>query len=569
MNSRIGYVAFNTFREAVRDRVLYNLIVFALLISGAAVLVSEISIDVERLVVVNLGLTAVSVFGVLIAIFIGIGLVSKEIEKKTLYTVLSRPVRRWEFVVGKFFGLTGTLVVNTLFMAIGVFLALLYVAHRFEKGDLSVLAALYFIVLEFFVVCALALFFSSFSTPIMSAVFSFAFCRRKHGRRSARTCAGKQWIHWRNGDRSRLSSAEFLRLQHHQSGGARRRRAGNTDSLQHSVRSVLLGHGHCRSGADLSAPEPEMNRARGVNLIATVVLLAAMAGGAATLHAIDRTRMQSEVQDALYIRSAKVLRRLCLGYTGLLADIYWTRAVQYFGTQHHQHSGDFRMLAPLLEVATELDPHMLPPYQFGANFLAQQPPNGAGRPGEALALITYGIEHNPDKWRLYYNLGFLYFTEFKDYARAANAFTAGAKLPETSPFMPVLAARMAQHAGEFDTARMLWNTTYQSTKDPNIRGNAIDHLVALRVDEDVTQLEEVVEKYRRQTKHLPASMADLERAGFIRGTPLDPNNKPYKLMPDGRIEVEDPESIRFITKGLPTRMDSSSPASDPPLQPNP
>jgi Cu-processing system permease protein len=172
--NRIGYVAFNTFREAVRDRVLYNLIAFALLLSGAAVLVGEISIDIERLVVVNLGLTAVSLFGVVIAIFMGIGLVSKEIEKKTLYTVLSRPVRRWEFVVGKFFGLTGTLIVNTLFMAIGVFLALLYVAHRFEQADVWVLLALYFIVLEFLIVCALALFFSSFSTPLMSAVFTFA-----------------------------------------------------------------------------------------------------------------------------------------------------------------------------------------------------------------------------------------------------------------------------------------------------------------------------------------------------------------------------------------------------------
>jgi len=174
MNSPIACVAFNTFREAVRDRVLYNLIAFALLISAAAVLVGEVSIDVERLVVINLGLTAVSLFGVVIAIFIGIGLVSKEIEKKTLYTVLSRPVRRWEFVVGKFFGLTGTLVVNTFFMALGVFLALLYVAHRFGKADLAVLAAIYFIVLEFFIVCAVALFFSSFSTPIMSAVFTFA-----------------------------------------------------------------------------------------------------------------------------------------------------------------------------------------------------------------------------------------------------------------------------------------------------------------------------------------------------------------------------------------------------------
>jgi ABC-type transport system involved in multi-copper enzyme maturation permease subunit len=174
MNSRIGYVAFNTFREAVRDRVLYNLIAFALLLSAAAILIGDISIDVERLVVINLGLTAVSLFGVVIAIFIGIGLVSKEIDRKTLYTVLSRPVRRWEFVVGKFLGLTGTLVVNTFFMAIGVFLALLYVAHRFDHGDWSVLAALYFIVLEFFIVCALSLFFSSFSTPIMSAVFTFA-----------------------------------------------------------------------------------------------------------------------------------------------------------------------------------------------------------------------------------------------------------------------------------------------------------------------------------------------------------------------------------------------------------
>jgi ABC-type transport system involved in multi-copper enzyme maturation permease subunit len=174
MNYRIGYIAFNTFREAVRDRVLYNLIAFALLLSGAAILVGEISIDIERLVVVNLGLTAVSLFGVVIAIFIGIGLVSKEIDKRTLYTVLSRPVRRWEFIVGKFFGLAGTLVVNTFLMAIGVLLALLYVAHRFEKMDVWVLVALYFIVLQFLIVCALALFFSSFSTPLMSAVFTFA-----------------------------------------------------------------------------------------------------------------------------------------------------------------------------------------------------------------------------------------------------------------------------------------------------------------------------------------------------------------------------------------------------------
>ena len=174
MRSPIVHIASNTFREAVRDRVLYNLIAFALLLSGAAVLVGQISIEIERLVVINLGLTAVSLFGVVIAIFIGIGLVSKEIEKRTLYTVLSRPVRRWEFIAGKFLGLSGTLVVNTFFMALGVFGALLYVSRHFAQSDASVLVGLYFIVLQFLIITALALFFSSFSSPLLSAVFAFS-----------------------------------------------------------------------------------------------------------------------------------------------------------------------------------------------------------------------------------------------------------------------------------------------------------------------------------------------------------------------------------------------------------
>jgi ABC-type transport system involved in multi-copper enzyme maturation permease subunit len=172
--SRITAIASNTFREAVRDRVLYNLIAFALLMVGAALLVGQISIGIERIVQVNLGLTAISLFGMVIAIFIGIGLVSKEIEKRTLYTVLSRPVRRWEFIVGKFFGLAGTLAVNTFFMAVGFFAALLYLTHSFQRADGSLLVALYFIILEFVILTALALLFSSFSSPLLSAVFTFA-----------------------------------------------------------------------------------------------------------------------------------------------------------------------------------------------------------------------------------------------------------------------------------------------------------------------------------------------------------------------------------------------------------
>jgi ABC-type transport system involved in multi-copper enzyme maturation permease subunit len=174
MSHPITHIAANTFREAVRDRVLYNLVAFAVLMAGAAVLVGQISIDIERLVVINLGLTAVSLFGVVIAVFIGIGLVSKEIDKRTLYTVLSRPVRRWQFIAGKFCGLAGTLAVNAFFMGVGVFGALLYVSRHFQHADGYVLVALYFIVLELLIMTAIALLFSSFSSPLLSAVFAFS-----------------------------------------------------------------------------------------------------------------------------------------------------------------------------------------------------------------------------------------------------------------------------------------------------------------------------------------------------------------------------------------------------------
>jgi len=174
MNSRITSIASNTFREAIRDRVLYNLIAFAVLMCGSAILVGQVSVGIERLVVINLGLTAVSLFGTVIAIFIGIGLVSKEIDKRTLYTVLSRPVQRWQFIVGKFFGLVGTLVVNTFFMAIGVFAALLWVSKHFQAADGWLFVAVYFIVLQFLIITALALLFSSFSSPLLSAVFAFS-----------------------------------------------------------------------------------------------------------------------------------------------------------------------------------------------------------------------------------------------------------------------------------------------------------------------------------------------------------------------------------------------------------
>jgi ABC-type transport system involved in multi-copper enzyme maturation permease subunit len=171
---RAGAVALKTFREAVRDRVLYNLVFFALLMMLAAILVGGISIGIEELVIKSLGLSAISVIGLLIAVFIGVGLVYKEMDKRTLYALLAKPVRRWEFLLGKFGGLVLTLAVNTLAMAAGLFAALLYVKHNLERTDAVLLIAIYFILLKLTLVVALALLFSCYSAPLLAILYTSA-----------------------------------------------------------------------------------------------------------------------------------------------------------------------------------------------------------------------------------------------------------------------------------------------------------------------------------------------------------------------------------------------------------
>jgi ABC-type transport system involved in multi-copper enzyme maturation permease subunit len=145
---RVGAVALNTFREAVRDRVLYNLVFFALVMIAASILVGQVSIGIHEMVIVTLGLSAISVIGFLIAVFIGVGLVSKEMEKRTLYALLAKPVRRWEFLLGKFGGLLLTLTVNTMAMAAGLFLVLRLGRLSSDPLEGPVLVAVYFILLK-------------------------------------------------------------------------------------------------------------------------------------------------------------------------------------------------------------------------------------------------------------------------------------------------------------------------------------------------------------------------------------------------------------------------------------
>ncbi len=294
-----------------------------------------------------------------------------------------------------------------------------------------------------------------------------------------------------------------------------------------------------------------MTGSRKVTAAASLLLLISLAGSILLLRRLDQMRTHATLEEVLYFNSPKWIKRLSLGYDGLLADIYWTRTVQYFGIRHAMRATDYNLLSPLLEITTALDPKLIVAYEFGANFLGSKPPLGAGQPEKAIALLESGIRNNPDDWKLYFNLGFFYYIDLKDYAHAAEAFERGTKVPKAHPFLRIMAAKMAQHAGEIGTARMLWQATYATTKEDLIKQNAIAHLRALDVDEGVAELEKIVAAYSEKTGRLPSSFNQLIEAGMLAGVPRDPDRKPYKLMADGRIELRNPEDFPFAEKGLP------------------
>ncbi len=170
---RIFAIARNAFREAVRDRVLYNLVLFVLLLIAAAVFIGDLSGGQERKIIVDLGLSAMLLFGVFISIFVGVGLVYKEIERRTIYAIFSKPIGRGEFLVGKYLGLCLTLLVNVLVMGAGLSLALICVKRGWDPLALSIWPAVLLIYVELMIITGVALLFSCFSSPALSALLTF------------------------------------------------------------------------------------------------------------------------------------------------------------------------------------------------------------------------------------------------------------------------------------------------------------------------------------------------------------------------------------------------------------
>ncbi len=174
LTTRVAAIAHNAFREAVRDRILYNLVLFVLLLTVCAVFLGAASASQDAKIIIDLGLSATLLFGAFIAIFVGVGLVSKEIERRTLYAIFAKPVGRGEFLVGKYLGLCATLAVNVAVMGAGVAAALVFV-----KGGTTALAvrlwpAVALIYMELAILTGVALLFSAFSSPVLSALASLS-----------------------------------------------------------------------------------------------------------------------------------------------------------------------------------------------------------------------------------------------------------------------------------------------------------------------------------------------------------------------------------------------------------
>jgi len=281
-------------------------------------------------------------------------------------------------------------------------------------------------------------------------------------------------------------------------------------------------------------------------IVAALVLGLCFGGSVFAVNRASEARgNDATLQEILYLPSGKVLRRLSLGYSSLLADIYWTRAVQYFGTRV-QRSSHYELLDPLLDITTDLDPHLIVAYQDGAIFLAQKPTWGAGEPEKAVALLEKGIRENPSYWRFYFTLGFIHYMDRQDYKAAEEAFRKGSEVPGALPWMKTMAARMAEKRKDTGTALALWQTIYNSTHDKALKSTATLHLDSLRADADINELERRVQLYREKIGANPSQWADLVRAGLLPGIPVDPTGLQYVLGTSGRVDVQDPGRFKFL-----------------------
>lgn len=272
---------------------------------------------------------------------------------------------------------------------------------------------------------------------------------------------------------------------------------------------------------------------RGGRVLISGVALAVLLASAIGLQLL-RERWYGAPQPAdslLYVRSPETMKRLALSYSALLADVYWIRAVQYYGSRRLMDAAErnYDQLYPLLDIATSLDPQFNIAYRFGAVFLSEAFPGGAGRPDEAVELLEKGFRENPTRWEYLYDIAFVQYWTRQDFVAASEWFKKAADVPGAPWWVRSMAAVTAAQGGNRRASRLLWRIQLENAETEWVRQNAIERLQQLDAMDQIDELTWASRQFASRYGRFASTWEELRRAGLMRGQPADPTGKPYVL----------------------------------------
>jgi len=251
-----------------------------------------------------------------------------------------------------------------------------------------------------------------------------------------------------------------------------------------------------------------------------------------------------ENPDLLLFGSPKLVKKMALGYDGLLADFYWMRTIQYFGNfeEADRRKERYKNLNTLLDITTTLDPYYLDAYRAGSFFLAGEEPLGANQPEEALTLLDKGFMYYPEEWGILYDKGFVYYWYLQDFKEAGETWLRTAEIPGAPEWLPSLAAATITRGGEFELAVSLWQDRYLQSTRENEKETAKDRLVSFKVAQDIWGWQALAEKYRETHGAYPETLQTLAADHGLRYSLTDPLGMPYRYDPQTGEVAPDPET---------------------------
>lgn len=274
--------------------------------------------------------------------------------------------------------------------------------------------------------------------------------------------------------------------------------------------------------------------------VAALLLLALVPALVATQQGIDARLGSFRAQEeSLYLWSGRQVKTMAPGFENLLADLYWLRTVQYFGGQRvYAKDKKFELLEPLIEITTTLDPRLEIAYRYGAIFLSEPNPVGAGRPQEGVAFLQRGMENLPQSWRLRQDLGFFTHLFLGDSVRAAQILKEASRVPGAPYWLETLGASLLAKGGDRRAARSMWQQMYDQAEPGAIKANARENLRVLDALDLADQLQEAVAAYERRSGQRPRSLAEVAGAVTPRMPTVDGAGVPFAYDPaTGTVSV--------------------------------